>query len=92
MLVVVGARGRTMMAQGLVVRRVGWVEVLEGRSTGLVPGFAAYPSSTTVESERVRVLVVVREGVTHLSVDEDAVEDVGSKSTGLKRWVVGCSL
>ena len=52
LLVVVGGRGRTTTAQERVVRMVEWEEVLEGRATGLVPGFAAYPSSTTVESER----------------------------------------
>ena len=85
-LVVAGVRGRTKTAQGHVVRRVESVEGLEERATGLVPGFAGYPSSTTVESERI-VGVVVVEGKTRLSDDEDAVEDdVGSNHDRSKRW------
>ena len=41
------------------------------------------------------VLMGEKGGATHLSVDEDEVEDeadVGSKSTDSKRWVVGCQL
>ena len=57
---------------------------------GLVPSFAAYPSSTTVESERVGVSVVVRGEMTRLSDDEDVVEDVGSELDGSKRWVGVC--
>ena len=61
LLVVVGARGRTKTALGHVAGKVGSVVGSERRATGLVPGFAAYPSSTTVESERVGVSVVARE-------------------------------
>ena len=58
-------------------------------ATGLVPGFAGYPSSTTVESERAEVSVVVREEMTRLSDDEDAVKDVGSERESSKRWGQG---
>ena len=81
----VGVRGRTKTVQGHVKGRVEWVEGSEVVATGLVPGFAGYPSSTTVESERI-VGVVVREGKTRLSDDEDAVEDVGSKRESSKKW------
>ena len=73
------------MAQGHIAGRVEWVEVSVEMATGLVPRFAGYPSSTTVESEQI-VGVVVVEGVTHLSDDKDAVEDVGSELESLKRW------
>ena len=56
-----------------------------GIGTGLVPGFADYPSSTTVESERMVVVVLMKVG-TRLSDDEDVVEDVGSRLEGSKRW------
>ena len=46
LLVVVGARGRTRMVQGHVAGRVELVEGSAERATGLVPGFADYPSST----------------------------------------------
>ena len=84
--VVVGGRGRTRTAQGHVAGRGEWAEVLVEGAMGLVPGFAAYPSSTTVELERVGVRVVVRGEMTRLSDDEDAVEDVGSELDGSKRW------
>ena len=42
----------------VVTTRV-WVEVSEEKSTGLVTGFADYPSLTTVELERIGVVVVV---------------------------------
>ena len=86
LLVVAVARGRTTTALGHVVGKVWSVAGSEKRATGLVPGFAAYPSSTTVESERVGVSVVVRGEMTCLSDDEDAVEDVGSELDGSKRW------
>ena len=57
--VVVGARGRTKTSLGHVAGKVEWAVGSEKRATGLVPGFAAYLSSTTVESERVGVRVVV---------------------------------
>ena len=44
--VVVGDRGQTTTAQGLVAERVGWMEVSVREATGLVPEFADYPSST----------------------------------------------
>ena len=34
--------------------------------------------------------MVVVEGRTHLSDDEDAVEDVGSELEGSKKWFGGC--
>ena len=55
----VGVPNRTRTAQGHVEAKEGWVEVSVEMGMGLVPGFAAYPSSTTVESERVGVRVVV---------------------------------
>ena len=61
----------------------------EGMATGLVPGFAAYPSSTFVGTERMVVLVVEKGGVTRLSVDRSAVESevgVGSDRGWSKRW------
>ena len=79
MLAVVGVRGRTKTAQGHVVRKEEWVAGLEVMATGLVPGFAAYPSSTFIGTERIEVVVVVVAGRTRLSDDEDAVEDVGSE-------------
>ena len=78
---VVRAQGQTTTAQGHVEAKEGWVEVSVEMEMGLVPRIAAYPSSTTVESEWVGVVVVVRERATRLSVDEDVVEgemDVGS--------------
>ena len=91
LLVVVGGRGRTTTVPKHVVGRVEWVVVSVGMATGLVPRFADYPSSTTVESERVVVVVVVVvvKARTHLSDDEDAVEDVGSGLEGSKRWGQG---
>ena len=59
LLVVVEDRGQTTMAQGHIEAKEGSVEVSVERETGLVPRFVAYPSSTTVESERVGVMVVV---------------------------------
>ena len=85
LLVVVGGRGRTTTVPKHVVGRVEWVVVSVGTATGLVPRFADYPSSTTVESERIVVVVVVKVK-TRLSDDEDAVEDVGSELDGSKRW------
>ena len=73
------------MAQGHVEGRVEWVEVSGETAMGLVPGFAGYPSLTTVESERI-VGVVVREGRTRLSDDEDVVKDVGSERESSKKW------
>ena len=46
LLVVVGGRCRTTTVQEHVVKMVEWVEELGELSTGLVPGFAGYPSST----------------------------------------------
>lgn len=88
LLVVAGVPNQTKMAQGHVVRMEELVVVSVETVMGLVPGFAGYPSSTTVESEWVAVAVVavavkVR---THLSDDKDAVEDVGSGLEGSKRW------
>ena len=83
---VVGGRGRTTTVQEHVVETVEWVEGLGELATGLVPGLAYQLSSMIVGSERVVLMVVVREGETHLSDDEDAVEDVGSELDGSKRW------
>ena len=85
LMVVVEGRGRTTTAQGHVEGTVEWVEGSEVVATGLVPGFAGYPSSTTVESEQI-VGVVVVEGRTHLSDDKDAVEDAGSGREHPKGW------
>ena len=74
-------QGQTKMVQGHVVTTQEWVSEGVAYSMGLVPGFTSYPSLMTVESERVGVVVVVREGVTRMSVDKDVVEgemDVGS--------------
>ena len=89
LLVVVGVQGRTKTALGHVEAKGGSVEVLVEMGTGLVPGFADYPSSTTVESERMVVVVVVVEVRTHLSDDEDTVKDMGSELEGSKRWARG---
>ena len=62
-----------------------WAEVSGSSHTGLVPDFMAYPSSTFVGMEWIEEVVVVA-GRTHLSDDKDAVEDVGSKLGGSKRW------
>ena len=59
LLLVVGGRGRTKRGRVLDGATRVSVEGSESSPTGLVPGFAAYPSSTTVESERVGVRVVV---------------------------------
>ena len=67
-----------------------WVNGVMGCPTGLVPEFAAYPSSTTVESEWVGVMVVEMEDETCLSDDKGMVEDgvdMGSKSTDSKGGV-----
>ena len=82
---VVGARGRTRTAQGHVAGRVGWVEVLVGVATGLVPGFTGYPSSTFVGTER--VVVAVKEKLS-LSNDEDTSGDE-SRYWNPKRWGEG---
>ena len=74
-----------VVAQEHVEAKEGSVEVSVERGTGLVPGFTGYPSVTTVESERI-MGVVVRGGKTHLSDDEDAVEDVGSECESSKKW------
>ena len=58
--------------QGHIVRRVESVEGLGEMAIGLVPGFTGYPSLTAVVLEQI-VGVVVREGKTHLSDNEDAV-------------------
>ena len=90
---VVGVLNQTKTVQGHVVGKVGWMEVSVKEATGLVPGFAGYPSSMFVGTERMVVLMGEKGGATCLSVDEDAVEDeadVGSESTDSKRWVVGC--
>ena len=81
--VVVGVLSRTKRERVLdgATRVLVGVSVLG--STGLVPGFAAYPSSTTVESEQVGVLAVVREGMTRLSFDEDVVEGETDVRSGL---------
>ena len=89
MLVVAVARVRTTTALGHVVGKVWSVAGSEKRATGLVPGFAAYPSSTTVESERVGVMVVVWDRRPDLSDDKVTVEDVGSGLDGSKRWCRG---
>ena len=60
---VVGVRGQTKTAQGHVVRREEWVVVSEVVATGLVPGFADYPSSTFVGTEQVVVVVARRYNV-----------------------------
>ena len=52
-------------------------------ATGLVPGFADYLGSTTVESER--IVVVVLEKKLGLSIDEDASGDESGYG-GPKRW------
>ena len=85
LLAVVGGRGRTTTVQGHVVRKEELVVVSVEMATGLVPGFAGYPSSTTVELERM-VVVVVMKARTHLSDDKDVVEDMGSELEGSKRW------
>ena len=69
LLVVVGVRGQTKTVQGHIVTTQEWVIKRDACPMGLVPGFAAYPSLTTVELEQAGVMVVVKEGVTHLSVD-----------------------
>ena len=57
--------------------------------TGLVPEFAGYPSSMTVESEWM-VVVVVREEMTRLSDDKDTVDaSMGNEHEGPKRWCWG---
>ena len=83
-----GDQGQTTTVQGHVEGTVEWVEGLEVVATGLVPGFADYPSSMTVESEQVGVLVVVRERATHLSVDEDVVEGGREERSRLTEKVV----
>ena len=86
LLVVVGGRGRTKRGQVLDGATQVWGEVSVSSSTGLVPGLAAYPSSTTVESERVGVMVVVWGRRPDLSDDKVAIEDVGSELEGSKKW------
>ena len=88
-----------MTAQGLVAEREGLVVGLAERATGLVPSFAAYPSSTFVGTERIVVVVVLKKRL-GLSMDKDASgdedrcgdpkrweEDVGSDRCQSKMWV-----
>ena len=72
LLAVVGGRGRTTTVQGHVVRKEELVVVSVETATGLVPRFAGYLSSTTVELEQiVWVVVEERENVTCLLDDKD---------------------
>ena len=68
------------------------MKVAVSSPTGLVPGFVPYPSLMFIGMERMGVVVVVREGVTRLSVDKDVVEgkmDVKSSHSRPKRWCQG---
>ena len=78
-------RGRTTTAQGHVKGTVEWGEGLGVVATGLVPGFAGYPCSTFVGTERVAVMMVLKKKKTGLSIDEDTVGDE-SESRDSKRW------
>ena len=69
LLVVVGVRGQTKMAQGLIEGREEWVEGSEVVAMGLAPSFAYQPSSTIIGSERVVLMAGQGDGKTHLSVD-----------------------
>ena len=93
LLLVVEVQDQTTTAQGHIAGRVEWAKVLVGLATGLVPGFADYPSSTFVGTERMVVLVGEKGRVTRLSVDKVAVEeeeDMESELECSKRWVGGC--
>ena len=98
LLVVVEVPGQTRRERVLDGATQVSVEVWVSGSTGLVPGFACYPSSTIVGSERVAMVVVEKKRL-GLSNDEDASgdesgygdpkrweRDVGSDWGWSKRW------
>ena len=69
LLVVVEVPGQTRRERVLDGATWVWVEVSGSSPTGLVPNFAAYPSSTFVGTEWMGVVVRWEDVRTHLSVD-----------------------